>query len=126
MFLKEKAIQSACALIHPLQLFSSSSSCTFQVKATANKWLKVQVKYVSFLSLLSQPLLKPWVVLRAGTGVRCKVKGGEDYSRYTSDKSVSLIIVSDPSCGRLRVWSGVVIGGKRNGLHLCVIMKMNL
>lgn len=47
---------SVCALLHLLQLFNSSSSRTFQVEATANKWLKVQVKYVSFLSLLSRLL----------------------------------------------------------------------
>lgn len=74
MCFKEGGIQSACALVHPLQLFSSSSSCTFLVETTANKWLKVQVKYVSFLSLLSRLLLKLRVVLQAGTGVRYKVK----------------------------------------------------
>jgi len=55
-------------------LFSRSSSLTFLVEARANKQLKVQVKYVSFLSLLSQTLLKLGAVLQAGTGVRCKVK----------------------------------------------------
>lgn len=36
---------------------------------------------------------------------------GEDYSRYTSDKSVSLIIDSDPSCGRPCFQAGVSIRG---------------
>lgn len=58
----------------PTAAFSSSSSCTFQAESTANKWLKVQVKYVSFFSPLSQPLLKSRAVLRAGTGFGCKVK----------------------------------------------------
>ena len=36
---------------------------------------------------------------------------GEDYSRYTSDKSVSPVISSDPSCGRSRWQAGVAVGG---------------
>lgn len=69
------------ALLHPLRLFSGSSFCTFQVEATANKRLKVQVKYVSFLSLLSRTLLGCRVGLRAETRVGRKVKG----ERITQD-----------------------------------------
>lgn len=67
--------ESACALTHPLQLFSSSSSRTFQVEATANKWLKVQVKYVSFLfSAVSAALKVSGCAASGDGGVTCKVK----------------------------------------------------
>lgn len=67
-------MQSACALIHPLQLFSSSSSCTFQVEATANKRLKVEVKYVSFLSLLFWLLLRHGLSREQGQGLDARSK----------------------------------------------------
>lgn len=88
-----------CTLVQPLQLFNSSFSRAFQVEATANKWLKVQVKYASFLSPPSGPLSpESPAALRVETGVSRGVKE----ERITQDtlqiKSVSSIICSDPSC----------------------------
>lgn len=64
-----------CTLVQPLQLFNSSFSRAFQVEATANKRLKVQVKYASFLSPLSGPLSSS-LRLRCEwrQGVSCRVK----------------------------------------------------
>lgn len=97
------------------QPFNGSFSRTFQVEATANKWLKVQAKYVSSLSL---PPSEPTGKRREWGRDRVVSHGGqrgEDYSRYTPDKSVSSIICCDPSCGWRRPH---ILGEKRASTSL--------
>lgn len=109
MCFKEGCRQSACALIHPLQLFSSSSSCTFQVEATANKWLKVKAKYFIPCSTVSARLKAPGCAASRDRGYK-QGQRGVDYSRCTSDKTVCPIISSDPSCDKPCFWVGVDTG----------------
>lgn len=105
-----------CAPRRPSDGLSTAHSLAHsRWRPTANKWLKVQAKYVSSLSLPpSEPTGKrrEW---GRGRVVSHGGQRGEDYSRYTPDKSVSSIICCDPSCGWRRPR---ILGEKRASTSL--------